>query len=206
MKGILVRACLGISLASPLAAQAAANDPGLHFMLSTGLTGKGDTIYTVDYTNGDSHKIRAGSLIQLGTGLVWQSATLPLAAAFTANYHFDRANGWNGSVKFERVPLEAIAYYTGLPRWRFGGGVRFVQSPRYEYDVNDDDVQLKFKDTAGAVLEAGYNITPNMWINLRLVSEKYKPTSVRINGVTSSVGDIGSYDGSHAGVNVVFQF
>lgn len=196
MKKTLLASLLGLVLISPLAASAAANDPGLHFLAGFGLTHGGEKLYDAQYTDGSSEKITSGGFFHFTGGGIWQSADMPLATSFTIGYHFDKANAENGSITFDRVPLEGLAYYTGVQNWRFGGGVRYSLSPTFTYDVNNTKVKMKFKDSVGAVIEAGYGLTPNMWINLRYVVEKFEPSNFQ--------GD--SIDGSHVGLNLMFQF
>lgn len=207
MKKQLVSTLLGAALATPFATLAAANDAGVHFVLTGGLTAGGDTVATADYTNGRSDILKGGGLVQLGGGILWQSATMPLATALTLNYHFDNASGSNGDIRFGRIPLEAIAYYTGVAKWRFGAGVRSVQSAKLVADVDNVKETVKFKDTTGVVVEAGYGITPNAWINVRYVSEKYRPsTFTAANGQTFNISNAAEVDGSHIGVNFLYQF
>jgi hypothetical protein len=208
MKKILLPALLAAALAVPLVAQAANNDTaGLHFVLSGGLTFGGDTIYTANYTNGTSVDIKGGGLVQLGAGALWQYDTIPLALSFTANYHVDSTTASNGEAKFSRTPYEAIAYYTGVNRWRFGAGLRSVHSAKATAEINGARETLTFKNTTGAVIEAGFGITPKAWINVRYVSEKYQPDRfTATNGQTTTVINGDSVDGSHIGVNFLYQF
>lgn len=202
MKKTVLATLLGVALAAPLAVSAAADDPGLHFILSAGLTGGGDKVDTVDYTNGDSVNIGSGSLLQLGGGVLWKFYDAPIATSLTVNYHVDSADGRNGSVTFDRVPVEAIGYYTGVQNWRFGAGVRFVQSPTYTYDVGSTYQKVRFENTTGALIEAGYGFTPSMWLNLRYVSERYREK----RGQAVSITNGQTLDGSHVGINFLYQF
>lgn len=180
---------------------------GFHFLLNAGITGGGDKIGTVTYTNGTSQDITAGGLFHFGGGVLWQAPDTPLALEATVNYHVDDTNASNGSVSFTRIPVEAIAYYTGLPRWRFGAGARFVSSPEYKSEITGiSNRTLKFKNTVGAIVQVGYGFTPHAWVNVRYVVEKYQPTTYTNNGVTSDVSNTPSFNGSHAGVNFTYAF
>jgi hypothetical protein len=190
-----------------LSAQADQLSGGLHPVLSFGITGGGDTIATTKYSNGTSQDIKAGGLVQFGGGVLWQATDVPLATQFTVNYHVDDTTASNGSATFDRVPIELSLFYTGVDKWRFGGGVRFVQSPKYKGHIdNVSDKSLNFKNTTGALIEAGYGFTPHMWLSLRFVSEKYQPTTYTNNGVTTDVSNTSSYDGSHIGLNFMYAF
>jgi hypothetical protein len=204
-----VQRSLAIAVLSALtmAAHAEQLSGGLHPVLQFGLTGGGDTISTTYYSNGTSENINAGGLVQLGGGVLWQSSDMPLATQFSVNYHVDDTSASNGSSTFDRVPIELTFFYTGVDRWRFGAGVRFVQTPRYRSHVDGvSDESLNFKNTTGALVEIGYGFTSHAWLNLRLVSEKYQPTTYTKNGVTTDVSNSPSYDGSHIGLNFVYAF
>ncbi|HEY8100894.1 MAG TPA: hypothetical protein VIF82_09070 [Burkholderiaceae bacterium] len=204
-----VQRYLAITVLSALAmpVQADQLSGGLHPVLNAGLTFGGDTIATTQYTNGTSEDIKAGGLIQLGGGVLWQATDLPLATQLTVNYHVDDTTASNGNATFDRVPIELAFFYTGVDKWRFGGGARFVQTPKYRSHIDGvSDKALNFKNTTGALVEVGYGFTPHMWVNVRYVSERYKPTTFTNNGVTTDVSGSPSYDGSHVGVNFMYAF
>ena len=105
------------------------------------------------------------------------------AAVFSVNYHVSDSSCSNCDIRFDRTPLELLAYYTGMEKWRISGGVRFVQSPKYRQQINNGYTDsIDFENTTGAVIEVGYGFTPKIWMNVRYVSEKYKPTSVTTSG------------------------
>jgi hypothetical protein len=197
-----------LSLAALSAHAADANDKNVHFLLKAGLTGGGDTITTIEYTDGTSDSIKAGGLVQLGGGVSWQSPELPVAVQLTANYQVtDSRAAKNGSAKFSRFPIEATVYYTGVQQWRFGAGVRSDLSP--EYSGHIDGVyseSMKFKNATGAIVEAGYSFAPRQWVNVRYVSEKLKATSYTNNGMSFNTNNLGKVDGSHFGVFYQFEF
>lgn len=198
---------LGIALAGPFTVHASASDAGLHVILTGGLTAGGDTIATLNYTNGSSERVKGGRLLQVGGGVLWQAATMPVAASFTVNYHVDNASASNGKAQFDRVPLETLIYYTGIEKWRFGAGLRFVDSPKATYKVDRNKETLRFRDATGAIVEAGYAVAPNAWINVRYVSEEYEARSyTAVDGQTYRLPDSIDFDGSHIGVNFLYQF
>jgi Outer membrane protein beta-barrel domain len=183
-------------------AQAPFTGRELRFALHLGLTGGGDKLATANFDDGSTSSIRAGGLVQSGAGLLWQPAAGPVAVQATFNYHVDDVSAFNGSLRFSRYPLEVLGYYTGLPRWRFGAGPRFVFSPRLKVDVPGDNSKITFDDTVGAVAEAGYQFGNYMWLNLRLTGEKYKVKA--IDGTTVSADS--DISGNSVGVNIVLYF
>jgi hypothetical protein len=204
-----VQKSLAIAVLSTLAMSAHADQltGGFHPVVNVGITGGGDTIATTQYSNSTSQDIKAGGLFQIGGGVLWQATDMPLATQFTVNYHVDDNTASNGSATFDRVPIELTLFYTGVDKWRFGGGVRFVQSPKYRGHIDGvSDQAINFKNTTGALVEIGYGFTPHMWLNLRFVSESYQPTTYTENGVTTDVSGAQSFDGSHVGLNFVYAF
>jgi len=184
-----------------------ATAPGAHFILNGGLTYGGDTLVTVNYSDGSSGKVKAGSFVQLGAGMLFQMQDNPVALQITANYHYDLERGSNGSVLFYRYPIEALAYYTGNERWRLGGGVRYVANPMRTINLNGTMYRISFDNAFGLVGEAGYAITPDFWVNVRAVLEKYQPRDYTINGAFSAnMSTSPSVNGNHLGVNFTYQF
>lgn len=207
-KSILLAVAATAFTLAAASSQAAEPSKGLQYVVNVGLTGGGDTIGTAQFTNGHTENIKAGALVQFGAGIIWQSTDFPMAAQFTANYQVaDTSAASNGSIKFSRIPLEAIAYYTGVEKWRMGAGARFVQSPRYKASISGTAGEsLDFKTSNGALVEIGYAVSPNAWLNFRFVSEKYQPTTYRVGSSNHDVNNAAKIDGSHVGVNFSYQF
>lgn len=170
-------------------------------MMSAGITFGGDKIASAQFTDGTSQDIRAGGLVQIGGGLIWESQDMPIAASLSVNYHVDDTSASNGSATFSRIPVEAIVYYTGVDKWRFGVGARFVNSAKFTAHIDgEDDTNVKFDNTTGALIEVGYKLSPKAWVNGRIVSEKYKPSGY------DGFGNVKSLDGTHGGVNMLYEF
>jgi hypothetical protein len=170
------------------------SDPGFHFLLPIGLTFGGDTLATAYFTNGDTKSIKAGELLQIGLGALYQFDTMPLALSMTANYHWDSVTASNGDMKFKRYPIEMLAYYSGMERFRVGGGVRMVQSPEITLSINGTSQTYKYDNTTGLVLETGFKLDKSSWLNLRYVSEQYKGNNLLTK------------NGSHFGLFLLGEF
>lgn len=206
-KNKLAAALLFSLLGLNVQAESYATKPGGHALVNVGITGGGDTLATVRYSDGSTATVKAGGRIQLGLGLLLQAQEKPLALQLTANYHYDLQEGSAGSVIFYRYPLEALLYYTGTERWRFGGGLRYVTSPIRTVNVSGTKTRLYFKNATGLVGEVGFAITPNLWMNLRAVSEQYQPDYYTVNYATvSNLSGVSRVNGSHVGLNFSYQF
>jgi hypothetical protein len=202
MKTVLAAVSTVAALLLPVANAQPAAGRDFKFAFDFGITGGGDKLATVTFTDGSTDSIRAGGLVQFGAGFLWQPSGGPFALQSTFNYHVDDVNASNGSLRFARYPLEVLAFYTGVPRWRFGAGPRFVFSPRLKVDVPGDNSTVTFKDTVGAVAEAGYQFGNYMWLNLRVTGETYKLKSINGTNVTSD-SDV---SGNSVGINFVLYF
>lgn len=196
-------------LPSLLAGQVLANESsdGFHVALKAGLTSGGDKLFNLQYADGDSKNIKAGSLFEVGMGTLYNFPTRPIAAQLTFNYHFDTAPADNGDAGFDRYPLEGIVYYTGVKDWRFGLGGRLVLSPEAEVSIDGgDDVEINFKDATGLVFEIGYRVANEFWINLRAVQEDYEVERFAVNGMDLPLSDDRDVSGNHVGINFILAF
>jgi hypothetical protein len=165
----------------------------LHFVLGLGLTGGGETLANVTYTNGDDQNIRSGGLVHYYAG-VDVRATPQLSFQGTVGYHVDTSAGAsNGSVRFTRVPIEALAYFHVDDNIRLGGGVRLVNSPELRGRGVASNVRDTYDNTVGVVLEGEYLFTRWMGVKLRAVSESYRSNTTGVKA-----------NGDHAGVYVNF--
>jgi len=199
----VVALALGALLGAANARAQMASAPNeFQLALTAGLTGGGDKLATATFSDGTTQSIRAGGLVQLGIGFLWQPVAAPVALQTTFNYHVDSVSAANGDLRFSRYPIEVLGYYTGLGSWRFGGGARFVLSPSLKVDVPNDNTTVDFEDAVGAVVEAGYRFGPSVVVNLRYTAERYKLKS--IDGASVSAAD--SVSGESIGLNVVFSF
>lgn len=183
--------------------------PGLHFVVSGGLTYGGDKVGSILFTTTGVGDVKAGSLIEVGLGALYQFEAVPLAVMITTNHHSDNAMTFLGkqSIAFDRPLVEVLAYYNARDNIRYGGGVRIIDSATLESTMWGATEVAHYHPTTGIVCEIGYGISPELWINFRLVSESYRMKDYSGNGVAiSSLSNQPKIDGSHVGVNFVIQF
>src|SRR5689334_21953058 len=74
------------------------------FLLGMGLSGGGDGLANVLYTDGRTATLHAGGLVYFSAGVDYRF-TPEFSLQGTVNYHVDRANARNGDIKFERFPV-----------------------------------------------------------------------------------------------------
>lgn len=198
---------LSVALAGavlPAAAQPFGAPPerNFYFGLMGGITGGGDKLAEVRYSNGDRESVRAGGLAHIAAGVVWQPVLAPLSVQATIGWHVDGITADNGDITFGRVPIEVLGYFTGVPNWRFGAGARFVRNAELEADVDGFVDTVTYKDATGLVLEAGYRIAPRGWLNLRYTDEQYEPE--RFNG--AAIVPTGKTSARSVGLNLLWLF
>jgi hypothetical protein len=192
MKKFAIATALALTSLASQAADGLGMRP-LHFVLGLGLTGGGETLANVTYTNGDDQNIRSGGLVHYYGG-VDVRATPQLSFQGTIGYHVDTSAGAsNGSVRFTRVPIEALAYFHVDENIRVGGGVRLVNNPELRGKGVASNVHDTYDNATGVIVEGEYLFTRWMGVKLRAVSESYK---------SKTTGQ--KANGDHAGVYVSF--
>jgi hypothetical protein len=199
IKAALATMSLAASASMCLAAAPAGERP-VRFVLTGGITAGGDTIAKVEYSNGDSAKIKGGGLVQLGAGLQFQPNAKPFSVLATINYHVDNATAKNGDARFDRIPVELLGFYHLNSNWRIGGGWRHVINPRFTADFDyQPSITVHYKDADSLVLQVGFG-SERFWGGLRYVNESYKAESGRINNSPALRIDTSKDDGSHIGL------
>lgn len=164
-------------------------DLGAHFLLTGGLTYGGDKIAKITYTNGDSVDIRAGGLLLIGGGGVYQFNN-NWETQLSINYQFDRANARNGDATFDRYPIDLLGFYR-IGAHRFGGGVSYHLNPTFDsdFDLVNGKQKIEFDNAVGAVIEYDYFFNNSIALGARYVNIKYKSSDIS-----------GSVDGSYGGL------
>jgi hypothetical protein len=166
----------------------------VQFFLGAGLTYGGDELASAQFSDGSSTDLRAGNLMHFKAG-VRMGLGEAVSASASIGYHVDRASASNGSITFDRFPIELLAHYAVNPQWRIGGGVRFVPSAKLNSSGVAAGINGDFDATTGLVLEAEYLFNPNASVSFRAVSEEYKLSNSNFKR-----------DGSHGAIYVNYYF
>lgn len=173
---------------------ALAND-GLRFLIGTAVTGGGETLSTVIFTDGSSEKIKSGGLLHLFGGLEYRIGAFTLQA--NAGYHVDDTSAAsNGSVKFSRMPVELLGFWHVADDWRFGGGFRKAGSAKLTSSGAAASVgRATFSSKGGLVLqgEAFFGSGQAISAYLRYVTEDYELRGISVSG-------------NHVGLGVAYRF
>ncbi len=171
MKSLVALAVL--TLAGAAHAQDSARP--ISFIAGIGITGGGSKLATVQYSDGRTQDVRAGSGVMFYLGGESRIGTLVSLQA-TVGYHVDSTNATNGDVRFGRYPIDLLAYVPVNEQLRFGAGAQFVNNPRLKGSGVASNVDLKFDSTVGFVLEGEYRFTPWLGVKLRGVNARYTVT------------------------------
>ena len=205
MKQLIALATLAVSALAPTLAHAGLDsDNPVHPLVGIAITGGGDKLSTVDYTNGTSQDITAGGLVQLYGGVEFHQKDSPFGVQATFGYHVDSTHARNGEQKFSRWPIEVIGLYNVAPKFRLGLGLRYASSPKFTSDGAGYIGNADFKAQLGEILMGEWLITPSMGLQLRYVHENYK-----IGGYCDNTGACVSgttIDGSHGGLGFNYYF
>lgn len=179
---------------------------GFHAVERLGITVGGDVISRLTRSDGTYREITGGGLYQAGLGVLYQWESVPFSAELTFNYHVNSDYNGNDNASFRRNPLEALVYFNGLGRFRVGGGMRYVYAARATSSLNGVTEKITFANTAGSIVEIGYEVTPFGWINLRYVKEAYKIASQSTTGTIAPGSTNTPYNGSHVGLFISFEY
>lgn len=193
MKSTL-RSAAVLALAALGSLPALAND-GLRLMIGTAITGGGETLSTVIFTDGSSEKIKSGGLLHLFGGLEYRIGSFTLQA--NVGYHVDDTSAAsNGSVKFSRMPVELLGFWHVADDWRIGGGFRKAGSAKLSGSGAAASVgRSTFSSKGGLVLQGETFFGSGQTISayLRYVTEDYELRGLSVSG-------------NHVGLGVAYRF
>lgn len=165
----------------------------LRGMMGLGGSMGGDNLAVADYGNGITDSIKAGSGVYFTGGADYRISP-GLSVQGTLNYHVDDTHANNGSVKFQRFPIELLAYYYLTEAWRIGGGVRYVTGAKLSSSGDASGIDAKFDNTTSGVVESEYFWVPDIGLKLRYVSE------------TFHLRGYGDVKANHFGISANFYF
>lgn len=158
-------------------AQAPAATP-MRFLGGLGLSAGGDELATAEYTNGSSQDIKAGGGFYFTAGADYRLSE-QFSLQGTLNFHVDDTNARNGSIKFQRFPIELLGYYHINEQWRIGAGVRYLSGAKLSSSGAAAGLHAKFDSTVSGVAEVEYFWAPNFGMKMRYVSEKLEAPRIR---------------------------
>lgn len=183
-------ACVAFALASSAQAQAVpAPLPAktVSGFVGIGATTGGDKLATAYYTNGDSVNIKAGGGVYF-TGGVDFRINQQFSAQTSISFHVDDQTAKNGSLKFQRFPIEALAFYHIDQNWKVGTGLRYVTGAKLSGSGVADISDVKFDNTLSGLVEVEYMFSPQYSLKVRYVNEKLE---AKYNGAEVKAHQVG---------------
>ncbi|KQV44937.1 MULTISPECIES: outer membrane beta-barrel protein [unclassified Duganella] len=170
-KAVFALAALAIA-SSSFAQEVAAPAKTVRGFVGIGASTGGDKLATAEYTNGDTASIKAGSGVYFTAGLEFR-INEQFSAQTSVNFHVDEQSAQNGSLTFQRVPVEAMAFYHINQQWKIGTGLRYVSGAKLSGSGVADIDDVKFDNTLSGLVEAEYMFSPQASIKVRYVNEKF---------------------------------
>ncbi|HEY0060608.1 MAG TPA: outer membrane beta-barrel protein [Telluria sp.] len=192
MKKMMFSIALAIASLNAAQAHTAPQANPMRFFVGMGLTGGGETLSTVEYTDGTEIDIRTGDLLAFVGGIDYQ-VTPTFSFQGSVGYHVATAGARNGHQRFSRIPLELLAYYHVAPNWRIGGGARYATSIKYSSGGAADVGDYKYDGSVGGVIEGEYLAGQHWGIKLRYVKEQVKEKGTNYKIDADHVGVFGHY-------------
>lgn len=127
-----------LGLLAPVAAHADQFGPEpptslTHFTFDAGITGGGDKLVEVDFSDGSSQSLYAGDSAYLDVGVLQDFGDPHWSLKGTLGYAYAAVTGSNATISFSHVPLEVTGLYN-LGNSHFGFGLRYDMNPRLDLD------------------------------------------------------------------------
>jgi hypothetical protein len=141
-------------------------------LLKSGIDIGGETLVTVQFTNGDRESVRGNEGFYIGGGAAILDAPRNMEYHLTLAYKIAVINASNGDVEWTRFPLEALAFYR-FPRARVGGGLTYHLNPKLDGSGVVGGLDVKFKNALGLVLQADWLITQKIALGGRYTFLEY---------------------------------
>ena len=192
-----------------IASAQAPSDRMVRPFLSLGFTTGGDTLATVQFSDGSSSSIKAGGETLFRGGLdVQLNPMFSLQASY--GLHTDSTKeASNGSLDFKRNVVEGDAFWHPTAHQRLGLGFRKASDAKVTGSGAASIPALHFDASTGTVFQWEYlsgsltSFGSRAGFGIRYVNEKYNLSS--IDGI-GSVSGAPSVDGSHFGLIGTWYF
>lgn len=189
---------MGIALTASLIAGASfANANDTKFGVQGGFASGGDTLATVNFTDGSSETLKAGSGISIGAFTIIPLSDNGVALKLAANYLHDSVTATNGEVTFTRLPLDALVLKQ-MNKWQVAAGLTYHLNPQYESTFNSGS-KIDADNALGLRLEANYQVYSNSFLAMN-IGASYTNIEYSFVGVTKK------YDGSSVAITTGLSF
>ena len=104
-----------------------------HFTFDAGITGGGDKLVVVNFSDGSSQSLYAGNSGYFDLGIMQDFGNPHWSLKGTLGYAYTGVSASNATISFSHMPLEVTGIYN-LGRNHFGFGLRYDVNPRLDLD------------------------------------------------------------------------
>lgn len=160
----------------------------VHFILRLGFDAGGDSLATVQFTDGSTEGLTAGGGVTVAGGLLYVPTSIPIAIESTIGVKVDTAGASNGEVQFERLVLDVLASVQEQGH-RLGGGLTFHLATTFSCTGAIRCPDVTSKNAVGGIMQYAYGGYSSgfVWeVGARLTFIEYEFPGGSING--SSLG------------------
>ncbi len=157
------------------------------FVFGLGLSGGGDTIMTLNYTDGTTEDMNAGDGVDIYGGLRFPISDSS-GIETRIGYFFDSPSVQNGTVETTRTTMDALLYIQG-ERIYIAGGLTRHSNISFSCNVTSIcNSTIDFEDANGFKVEIGMRLG-GMTIGLRANQMDY----TIVNGGTGDASNVGLF-------------
>lgn len=167
------KSVVGLSFVAATVLAAPSYAVEVHPLFKAGIDFGGDTLVTVQFSNGERENIKANDGFFVGGGISIVNADKTVEGELSLSYKFDDITASNGDVEWTRLPLDALVFYR-FEKVRLGGGLTYHLSPELEGSGVIGGLNVKFKDSLGFLLQADYRATDKIAFGVRYTMLDYQ--------------------------------
>jgi hypothetical protein len=161
-------------------------------VVSVGVTGA---------VGGSTKSISANEGIFVGGGASILMDSKTVEVEVSASYKYATIAAQNGDIDWTVVPLDALVFYR-LPYFRLGGGLTYHLGPTLKGSAELSDLNVKYNDALGFVLQADYALGNQFSFGLRYTSVDYKLKSTQ---PSATLGVTAATNPKTNGIGIVFS-
>lgn len=187
MKKTLIASLLAVT--ASLSFAQTTNPSNLRFFVGVDAGSGGDTLASVTYTDGSTQDIKAGNGLQFKGGVGYRiNPSAEVIASLGWQFITTRAS--NGSISFDRFPLEVIGLWNATDAIRLGGGLRYASGAKFSTSgVASNLGNASLDSKLGYVLMGEYLFEgKKVGLSLRAVNETFSYQGTNFNGNHVGVG------------------
>lgn len=175
----------------------------VYFNLGMELAVGGDDIMKVEYDDGSSGKVKAGSGVGFDIGIYVQPKNSPVHVALNYGFLNDNESAENGEIEFKRKVIDLFVYYNFNSNHQLGFGLIQHSDAKFSYNISDS-FKINYDDASGMGIEYNYLFSERMTMGIKYVDISYQPEHEFITDGTNYY-QLNELDGSHFALGLNFR-